>query len=352
MFLMSLLLGCDSTLTLVVKDETNDEGTQSGDNDGHGNGGGQTDCETEDGDGDVEDTGTVEEEEPEEEVDPRANCVGVEEQSFYSRNQIYAQYEYTHTYDELGREVKTEFSYGQNQRSNYTIAYEYDENGNIVKYSYTYGPRGQTYTYEYLFVYDTDDRLVEYGYDADNNGVYEYMVYYTYDDSGLSRQGLTVYDYGYTVYTSTFEEILDQAGHILQQEYDQDGNGVVDYRVLNLYAGDLLMQTTSETIYDSNRDGVLEYYAYSVVYDYDENGFLTGQGQDYDQDGVDEYQILYTNNADGQPTLIESIQTYGYRTYRMSTANTYDADGRIETATLRNYRNKISQVNEWDWTCN
>ncbi len=337
-----LLLACDAELTVKLEGFI-EESEGSGDPADPGDPTDPTDP------GDPSDP--VEEEV---EVPPEASCVAVERMTYTYSGQGWQQqryhYKLRHTYDAQGRETMLEQNY--DRRPGYESAQwtTYDPYGNVLVYGYS----SAQYVYEsyFYYLYGDEGRILEVDLDYNNDGFTESTTLYLYSDSGLSRKVVTTYDDGTTQYQSAVDELLDQDGRVIQQESDYDFDGRVDYRTSNLYAGDLLLTTTTESWY-LGQGGQQLSYSQAVDYEYDRNGFLISESWDYGNDGYD-MSTTYSNDLAGNPLVVVNytlMRVGGPLEPYNTTVNSYDMSGRILTSSTTDNMNSYTQSSKWKWRC-
>ena len=273
--------------------------------------------------------------------------------------------DYEYTYDDAANKV-TVLSKSKNKNDQYTGVYTFDSSTGTIKFVKT---NGYGETWEYLYEYDSNGRLVKrtevYARTKDKN-----IIEYTYGSNGLvetetwkNAKGVIKYvtTHKYNEYGSKVEsETKNSDGNVVEsQTYEYHKNGSVKTSTDKYEWG----SWTYEYDVDGTETGYIDYdgdgnEVYSYHYTMDENGNRTFESRK-NSDGSTE-EIVYEDGYSKESTRKDSsgvvtVTTYGYdeahnlisEEIKDASGNpvgsgsfTYDADGNILTIVYKDSAGK------------
>ena len=172
--------------------------------------------------------------------------------------------------------------------------------------------------------------------DNDGDGVVDYRVDYTLDAEGrvlvgdIDNDGGGTVDYRY-VYT------YDASGNPTRLEVDTDNDGSFDRVEVKEFDA-----SGNVTLFEKDTDGD-QTVDYRETNTYSSGGDLTSQAVDSNADGTPEYTLTWTHNSEGH--LIEQVDQHGY-----TDTMTYDSNGCL--LTLSSVNSQGVQFESREYTCN
>lgn len=281
-----------------------------------------------------------------------------------------------YSYDEKSHLIKTEYGYGNEERttreyphdehgncpsteSGYTVTREYDSNGNVTKKIYT---SNKYASYEILYSYNDKNQLIR---EESTENHFVYTKIYTYHANGHT-ESITYTSSRSGGYTQTFNEngqlltdhssdgsyiifTYDEDGRLIGQEYNNDHFGglrkatlfydeegrYVGSRSASL-SGDLVREETYTYYTYNGKDYVLTYKRVDeygnideTVYTYDEDRLMSEKSI-RNGENISETisETVYTYNEDGRLKSTKKSSFTSLRDYSSEFTFTYQ-DGKL-----------------------
>ena len=178
------------------------------------------------------------------------------------------------------------------------------------------------------FVYDEQDRLVSEAFDQGNDGTAEQTIrYFPYKiDSEIGTKFNGGF-FGNLIFRGNIDVVYDEQGRLSAEYIDRNEDGVVNFFTLYDYSE---TGRSVSRFNDSDDDGKAD-QIYTTTYDLADNVLSTTT--DFQADGVDDEVNTFTYDEAGN--LLREVNTRGTRTPTI-TSYTYDAAGN-RTSFSRNF---------------